>query len=209
MKIDRWNPNPATQPRYTASHPMSDLSSSTGTITALLRQLPNNDEQVVQDIFNHYFEGLSRRAKRLLRDMGGVIVADEEDLAMLVLTAFLKDATAGELGQLRSRHDVWHMLYKRVRLRAINMVRDEGRLRGNEVGESVFRNADGGIEPNGLNQQAGRNIEELSLFHQELLDALSDPIEKEIGNLLLEGKDVNEIASQLEKSPTTVYRKLR
>ena len=77
---------------------MSDSSSFTGTITRLLRQLPTNDEQVVQDVFNFYFQNLARRAKKVLSDLGGVIASDEEDLAMLVMTAFLKDATAGEFG---------------------------------------------------------------------------------------------------------------
>jgi DNA-binding NarL/FixJ family response regulator len=188
---------------------MSDSSSFTGTITRLLRQLPTNDEQVVQEVFNFYFQNLARRAKKLLSDLGGVIASDEEDLAMLVMTSFLKDATAGELGELRSRHDVWRMLSKRVRLRAINMVRDERRNKGKEVGESSFRDANGGIDPTGIDQQVSRNIDDLTQYHQELIEAVTDPTEQQIATLLLEGKDVNDISNQLGKSPATIYRKLK
>jgi len=188
---------------------MSDSSSFTGTITRLLRQLPTKDEQVVQEVFNFYFQDLARRAKKLLSDRGGVIASDEEDLAMLVMTAFLKDATEGELGDIRSRHDVWRMLSKRVRLRASNMVRDERRNKGKEVGESIFRNVDGVWDPNGIDQQIGRNIDDLTHFHQDLIEAVTDPTEQQIATLLLEGKDVNDISNQLGKSPATVYRKLK
>jgi uncharacterized protein YerC len=188
---------------------MSDSSSPTGTITRLLRQLPNQDEQVLQDIFNFYFAGLALRAKSILKGLGGVRIMDEEDLAILVMTAFLKDATAGELVGLRSRHDVWRMLSKRIRLRAINMVRNEKRKKKNEVGESAFRGRDGAWEVNGIHQQAGRSIEDLSLYHDELIKALHDPIERMIAILLLEGKDVPAISEELGRSPATIYRKLR
>jgi DNA-binding CsgD family transcriptional regulator len=188
---------------------MTDSLSHSGSITKLLRQLPSKDEQVVQDVFNFYFSGLVRRAKSLLTSMGGVKTADEEDLAILVITAFLSDATEGELGDLRSRHDVWRMLSKRIRLRAINMVRDERRSKKNEVGESVFIAPNGALAQDGIAQHPGRNIEDLRLFHSELVDMLSDPVEREIAALLLEGKEVIEIVEQLGKSPATVYRKLR
>lgn len=188
---------------------MSDSSSFTGTITRLLRQLPTKDEQVVQEVFNFYFQDLARRAKKVLSDRGGVIVSDEEDLAMLVITAFLRDATEGELGDMRSRHDVWRMLSKRVRQRAINMVRDERRNKKKEVGESIFRNADGAWDPVGIDQQIGRNIDDLTLFHHKLIESVTDPTEQQIATLLLEGKNVNDISQELGKSPATVYRKLK
>ena len=188
---------------------MSDSSSFTGTITRLLRQLPTKDEWVVQEVFNFYFQDLARRARKVLSDRGGVIASDEEDLAMLVMTAFLKDATEGELGDMRSRHDVWRMLSKRVNLRAINMVRDERRNKKNEVGESIFRNANGTWNPTGIDQQIGRNVDDLTQYHRELIGAVTDPTEQQIATLLLEGKDVNDISHQLGKSPATIYRKLK
>jgi DNA-binding NarL/FixJ family response regulator len=164
---------------------------------------------VVQEVFKFYFHNLARRAKKVLSDRGGVIASDEEDLAMIVMTSFLKDATAGELGEIRSRHDVWRMLSKRVAQRASNMVRDERRSKGKEVGESIFRNANGGFNPTGIDQQPGRNIDDLTQYHQELIEAVADPTEQQIATLLLDGKDVNHISDQLGKSPATIYRKLK
>ena len=190
-------------------NPMTDSTSNPGTITNLLQQLQSNDERVVQEVFQFYFYNLAQRAKKLLREMGGVRLSDEEDLAMLVMTAFLKDAAAGELSDLRSRHDVWRMLSKRIRLRAINMVRDEKRKKSLEVGESVFENNHEGQEQRGIQQQPGRNIEDLSSYHNELIETLEDPLERELVSHLLEGKEIAEIAYILGKSPATVYRKLK
>jgi hypothetical protein len=42
-----------------------------------------------------------------------------------------------------------------TRLRAMNLVRDEKRLRRDEVVESVFRDPQGGHDPLGIQNQAG------------------------------------------------------
>lgn len=187
---------------------MSNSSSFSGTITFLLNQLHTKDEQVVQDVFNFYFERLTAKARHHLRNAGGVKISDEEDLAMLVLTSFLKDATAGELGELRSRHDVWRMLAKRTRLRAINLVRDEKRLRQGEVGESIFRDAEGGYDPLGIQHQPGGAGDDIDALHQELLALLSDRLEQQVASLLLDGNDVAQIAELTGKSNATIYRKI-
>jgi DNA-directed RNA polymerase specialized sigma24 family protein len=185
----------------------SDLSS--GTVTKLLKELHTGNELVVQQIFNFYFQRLANRARTLLKDMGGVRISNEEDLASLVMTAFLQDATAGEIGDLRSRHDVWRMLSKRIKLRAINMVRDERRLKRAEVGESAFRNVDGAPDPQGIQQQSDRGSDELIALHRELLEELQDDVEVQIVKALLEGDSVQEIAESVGKSTITIYRKLK
>ncbi|MFN9915640.1 MAG: ECF-type sigma factor, partial [Pirellulaceae bacterium] len=126
----------------------------------------------------------------------------------LVLTAFLQDAPAGELGELRSRHDVWRMLAKRTRLRAINLVRDEKRLRRGQVGESVFRDAQGVCDPLGIQHQPDNASHDVDALHQELLTLLSDPLEHRIATLLLDGKEIPQIAELTEKSTATIYRKI-
>jgi len=188
---------------------MTDSTSVSGSITRLLHQLHTQDEQVVQDVFNYYFQRLAGLARQHLRNLGGVRFSDEEDLAMLVLKAFLQDASSAEIGELRSRHDVWRMLAKRTRFRAINLVRDDGRLRGNEVGESVFRDGEGKYDPLGIQHQPGGSSDDpVDHLYQELLSRLSDPFQQRVASLLLDGQDVPQIAEQTGKAITTIYRKI-
>lgn len=187
---------------------MSLDSSEHGTITQFLRQLSSGNELVVQQVFDFYFRRLAVKAREHLKKLGGTKLADEEDLASLVMSAFLRDVTAGELGELRSRHDVWRMLSKRLRQRAINLVRDDKRLRKQEVGESVFRDSTGAPEPNGLQNQPGRDINGIEMLHSELLSQLTDSIEVQIASLLFEGYSVMEISERTNKSPATIYRKI-
>jgi len=118
---------------------MTDSESMTGSITLLLRKVETGDQKVLQDLFDYYFRGLAARAKKLIDIHGGARVSDEEDLVMMVMTAFLNDLTAGELQGIRDRHDVWRLLYRRIQLRSINLVRDERRSKKQEVGESHLR----------------------------------------------------------------------
>jgi DNA-directed RNA polymerase specialized sigma24 family protein len=185
-----------------------DNSQVVGSITALLKKLPTGNPDVVHEVFHVYFNRLAGLARRLIQERGGARLADEEDLASIVLTAFLRDATAGDLGELRSRHDVWRMLAKRLRLRASNLVRDDYRKKRAEVGESVFRKIDGGWDPNGIAEHAGRNLDDLRHFYDEILAELDCETQREIAKLLLEGLSVDEISVQLKKSPATIYRKI-
>jgi hypothetical protein len=176
----------------------------TGSITLLLRQVETGDQKVLQDLFDYYFRGLAARGRKLIEIHGGARVSDEEDLVVIVMNAFLTDLAAGELQGIRNRHDVWRLLYRRIQLRSINLVRDERRSKKKEVGESHLEGASGSDAPMAMQMQPGRNIEYLERYQEELIEKLKQPAEKEIAQLLFEGKEIPEI-SQL---PATIYRKI-
>jgi hypothetical protein len=180
-----------------------------GTVTKLLKELQTGDELIVQQIFDYYFQRLVNRAKSISKRKG-FRLKDEEDLASVVVTAFLQDATAGEIGELRSRHDVWRMLSKRIKLRTWTEERDAAKRRKKEVGESAFRDFEGALDPQGIQQQPDRRINEIDALHRELLDELRDnKLETQIVEALLNGDTVQEIAESLGKSPNTIYLKLK
>jgi DNA-directed RNA polymerase specialized sigma24 family protein len=187
---------------------MTDSESMTGSITLLLRKVETGDQKVLQDLFDYYFRGLAARAKKLIDIHGGARVSDEEDLVMMVMTAFLNDLTAGELQGIRDRHDVWRLLHRRIQLRSINLVRDERRSKKKEVGESHLEGASGSDAPFAMQMQPGRNIECLLEYQDELIEQLKQPVETRIAQLLFEGRDVSEISQLLGKSPATIYRKI-
>jgi DNA-directed RNA polymerase specialized sigma24 family protein len=187
---------------------MTDSESMTGSITLLLRKVETGDQKVLQDLFDYYFRGLAARAKKLIDIHGGARVSDEEDLVMMVMTAFLNDLTAGELQGIRDRHDVWRLLHRRIQLRSINLVRDERRSKKKEVGESHLEGASGSDAPFAMQMQPGKNIECLLEYQDELIEQLKQPVETQIAQLLFEGRDVSEISQLLGKSPATIYRKI-
>jgi IS30 family transposase len=59
-----------------------------------------------------------------------------------------------------------------------------------------------------MQMQPGRNIEYLERYQEELIEKLKQPAEKEIAQLLFEGKEIPEISQLLGKSPATIYRKI-
>lgn len=187
---------------------MTNSESMAGSITILLRKVETGDQKVLQDLFNYYFRGLAARARKLIEVRGGTRVSDEEDLVMMVMTAFLTDLTTGELQGIRSRHDVWRLLYRRIQLRSINLVRDERRMKKKEVGESHLEVAPGANALPAMQMQPGRNIEDLARYQDELIELLKQPTEKEIAQLLFEGREIPEISLLLGKSPATIYRKI-
>jgi DNA-directed RNA polymerase specialized sigma24 family protein len=187
---------------------VTDSESMTGSITLLLRQVETGDQKVLQDLFDYYFRGLAARGRKLIEIHGGARVSDEEDLVVIVMNAFLTDLAAGELQGIRNRHDVWRLLYRRIQLRSINLVRDERRSKKKEVGESHLEGASGSDAPMAMQMQPGRNIEYLERYQEELIEKLKQPAEKEIAQLLFEGKEIPEISQLLGKSPATIYRKI-
>jgi hypothetical protein len=187
---------------------MDQSEALTGTVTKLLKQLHTGDEVVVQQIFDYYFQRLAERA-RLFLASGNTRVSDEEDLASLVMAAFLSDAKDGEIGELRSRHDVWRMLSTRIKYRAFNLNKKEYRKKTKEQGESVFRAIDGGWDPLGIQHQPDRGADEIEALHRELKEELRNELELKIVECLLDGDSVTEIAHKVDKSPTTIYLKLR
>jgi transposase-like protein len=68
--------------------------------------------------------------------------------------------------------------------------------------------ASGSDAPLAMQMQPGRNIECLVEYQEELIEQLKQPVEKQIAQLLFEGRDVSEISRILGKSPATIYRKI-
>lgn len=187
-----------------------DSSSDAGSVTMLLKQLHQGNPDVLQDIFKIYFVRLSALGRRLLPDKFQR-VSDGEDLAAEVLAAFFESAATGRLPELKSRHDVWRMLARRLQQRAGNELRrrtTQQENSGNVRGESVFHEQFGNPNAAGFSQISDHRIQALHEMHEELLERLKDPLLQQVARWLLEGYTIDEIAAQSERSRATVYRKL-
>jgi hypothetical protein len=141
---------------------------------------------------------------------------DGEDLAQSVLASFFASLESGfrdksgRLIEIRSRHDVWRMLAKRLRQRASNARRDFNSDR--RGGGRIVADGDSQIS-NGLiavRDPAIENFaERVAVLHEQMVNCFSRSGLRQIAELLLQGVRPDDIALELQLSPATVYRKLR
>lgn len=193
-----------------------------GSITILIHQLQRGRRDVMQELFEVYFLRLEALCRSWL-NAGHRRVADEGDLAIEVLTSFLLTVADGELPELRSREDVWRLLAKRLKLRAINHTRDATRERreieSHRIGSArMSPEALSGItgveqlesrEPNPLEQVIqDEELNRLAKLHEKLIGCLLHPKLKQIATLVLEGVSPELIGERVNLSRASVYRKL-
>jgi DNA-directed RNA polymerase specialized sigma24 family protein len=189
---------------------MSDGRSIHGSVTLLLGRLRLGETDVTQDIFDIYFDRLAALGQTLLSHRHRKM-SDGEDLAIEVLSKLFADAPTDHFPELKSRHDFWRMITDRLRKRAATQVTRENRLKrggGQVSGESVFRTHDGCWDPTGIANVADTTANAISLLNDELIGRFQDPILRNIVELLLQGFTAEEISSSIQKSRSTVYRKL-
>lgn len=194
-------------------------SDFTGSITAMLKRLPERDPDVFDRLFRFYLDSLRDLASRRLRNANRR-VRDEEDLAAEVLADFLMQGGDGLLPEMQSREDVLRMLAKRIRQRAINHVRDgkaQKRGGGLVAGESVLGSPDNSGFGGGLASFPDDApapdapliaVEELESVHKRVQQTLKDPQLIRYFELWAEGSGWNQMAEEFQVSRATVFRKL-
>jgi RNA polymerase sigma factor (sigma-70 family) len=140
-------------------------------------------------------------------------VADEEDVAASALATFIRRFQQGQFPSLHDRDGLWPLLVKITERKALNLARDQTRHKrggGKVRGESALQNRDNSTGGGGFDQVAGREpTPELAAAVNEALGRLLDDGLRQIAVLKLEGRTNEEIASRIDRSPTTVERRLR
>ncbi len=192
------------------TQPALDL---TGSVTRLLRQLPNSDPRAVTAIFEVYFNKLAAEGQKLLHPKHLRIV-DGEDLALSVLRHFFDDASNNRLPTFSSRHEVWRMLHARLRNRAANQRRElnaQKRSVTRVIPESDLAAGDRLQSPSLDHLPSSRTDpgDLLRQLHEQLLERLTDPTQSQIAAKLLEGFSTAEIAQELNLSVATILRKIQ
>jgi len=188
--------------------------STDGSFSDWIEGLRGRHETAVARFWNHFYSLLIPLAYHKLRGAPRGI-ADEEDVAASALATFIRRFQQGEFPSLHDRHGLWPLLVKITERKALNLARDQRRLKrggGKVLGEGSLEDRDqssGG----GFDQVAGREpTPELAADMNEalgrLLGMLDDGL-RQIAVLKLEGRTNEEIASRIDRSPTTVERRLR
>lgn len=194
-------------------------SEITGTITRLVRRLPEREPDVSQALFEFLMVKLERLAQARLAT-AQKRVQNEEDLLGEVIGEFLVAGEQGRLPPIQCREDVLKMLSRRLQQRAANIHRYENaeiRGGGEERGDSAlgWGNSDSG--PAGFDNLPGHSpspdsrllrADDLREIYAAIETALGDQSLFRVYTLWATGLTKEEISREIGFSPSSVYRKL-
>jgi len=197
-------------------------SELTGSITRMLRRLPEHDDDVFQKLFQFYFGQLKFLARRQLkRRNANLRVRDDDDLVAEVLTEFLMQGAENELPTLDNREGVLKMLSKRLGQRAVNHVRKDlaqKRGAGLELGESALGEPAEGSGAWGLDNFAGLGpapdaavlqAEDIQALHARVAKILGDPVLMDYFLCWTQGQSWQQMRDTFGVSRPTVFRKIK
>ena len=189
---------------------MQDPKKEPESITLSYEMLRQGNNAAAKQIWTRFFDQLVNVARRELQSSNRR-VADEEDVASIVLASLCSQAEKGQLPDILNRDDLWRMLLVRLRNEVVDHVRGVTRAKrgsGKVRGDSVWEQSSGldgldGLEP--TPQLLMEMEEELHL----LLSKLPNAMMRTLANLKMQGYTNLEIANQLGVSERTIERKLR
>ena len=207
-----------TSPHAQSSNDQPQRSESEiGSVTQLIAEVKDGDQQAAQAIWERYFQRLASLARRKLADSPRA-AADEEDAALSAFGSMLRGVELGRFKRLDDRDDLWQVLVMLTVRKAINQRNRETAERrggGRVRGESVFTapGARGEREREGIAQIVDSLPSPDMLVELEdelrLLFELLDDDQRQMVLWRLEGHTNREIAQRLERTISWVERKFR
>ena len=185
-------------------------------VTQWINDLKDGDEQAAQQLWERYFEALTRLARRKL----GMLprrVADEEDIALSAFDSFYRKASDGKFPKLDDRDDLWKLLFTITERKAYGQIRQETRQKrgsGNLRGESVFQQNRDGEESNWKDAVVDQSptpeyAAEIADQVRSLLTTLDDDSLRTVALMKMEGCTNQEVADTIGCSERSVKRKLQ
>jgi DNA-directed RNA polymerase specialized sigma24 family protein len=186
-----------------------------GSVTRLIDELRDGDDEAARKLWGRYFAALVRLARDRLRT-GPRASADEEDVALSAFDSFFAAAARGRFPRLEDRNDLWRLLLTITDRKAIDLIQRERRQKrggGLVRGEAELAMSEtlGDVGP--LAQVPGRepSPEFAALVAdqcRQLLDALGDESLRQVALAKLEGCTDAEVATRLGCARRTVVRRL-
>lgn len=173
-------------------------------VTEMLVELAEgNVEEASAKLWERYITRLIVTARRKIGSKVKHIV-DEEDVASRAFNAFIRGHVDGRFSKLEDRDDLWRLLSRIVRNKAVDLVRkEEAQKRGGE-NRALELNEMRDAVNNRLN---GNAIELFTLSVRETLEELKCSL-RPVAELRLEGYRNHEIAEKLDISEKSVERKV-
>jgi len=176
----------------------ASASSADNSVTQWITGLKAREAKAADRLWNRYFERLVRLARRKLGSAPRR-AADEEDVAAIVFRNLWQGAEAGRFPELRNRENLWPLLVVLTSRAVRALVRSEKRRSSDEAPEELDHIIAEEPTP-GFAAMMTENVSRLF--------ALLDPVQRQIAQGKLEGRENTEIARQLGCGLRTVERKL-
>lgn len=195
------------------------MAKSPASVSILLEDLKNGNEQVGGEIWQRYMNDLIVLSRRRLNRAPNRRLTDEEDIAVCAFNAFLMGVRAKRFQKLNTRDDLWQVLVMLADRNAIDQIRKQNsqkRGEGKVRGESVFVDQDESASKNTMGISGlvdDQPTPEFAVqFGEEVrarLSKLNSDELNEIVMLRLEGYTNQEIADRFNLSLSTIERKLK
>jgi DNA-directed RNA polymerase specialized sigma24 family protein len=185
--------------------------SSVGSVTQLLEQLKNKDQEGIRKIWDLYSDQLMRLARRKLQ---GTVskVSDEEDVVLSAFESFCQGAEKGNFAQLKDRDDLWHLLVLLTVRKAKDIHEFENRKKRKQPtsGEGAAGNGKKLVDVNEVcdPEPPPDLLAQLVEECQHRLEKLGNMELQSIALWKMEGFTNREIASKLGCVERTVERKI-
>lgn len=189
--------------------------SQSQSVTQLIDQLQFGDSLAAQQIWDRFIERLIGLARRRLQQLPRRAI-DEEDVALSAFNAFFQGVNEQRFERLGNRDDLWQVLAMLTERKAIGVMRHElAKKRGGGIqrGESIF----GGLIAESIGERgiqavpdpSPEIIDGFTAEVRESIEAISDPVARQICLRKLQGLTNPQIAEELGISLRAVERKLQ
>ncbi|MGA2256006.1 MAG: ECF-type sigma factor [Thermoguttaceae bacterium] len=175
----------------------SALSADTS-VTQWIAGLKAGEAKAADRLWYRYFDRLVRLARRKIGSAPRR-AADEEDVAVIVFRNLWQGAEAGRFPELRNRENLWPLLVVLTSRAVHELLRAEKRRSNDDAPEDLNHIIAKEPTPD-FAAMITENL--LRLF------AVLDPVQKQIAQGKLEGRENTEIARQVGCGLRTVERKL-
>lgn len=179
-------------------------------VSVWIERMEGGDDEAARALWERFFKRLIGVARRRLRGMPERVV-DPEDVAASVFESVFMGMQEGRFDRLRDRDDLWRLLAKLTRWKAVDAIRRENaevRGGGEVLGASVLgENAD-------LDVTAGADPtpEDVAMLAERLaacLESLTDPTVRRVAEMRLAGWRNCEIGEELDIPVSSVELKLK
>jgi pSer/pThr/pTyr-binding forkhead associated (FHA) protein len=190
-------------------------SDAGGSVTHWIRELKEGeDDRAQKELSARYYARLVALARSKLAGVPRS-AEDEEDVVLCALNSFFAGADQGKFTLLSDRHDLWRLLTKITRRKAINQRNKacaQKRGSGKVLHESCFsrpgrEEAGDGLAGLANNEPTPDLLAEISEQLRRLMERLPEDL-RDVAVFKLEGYTNQEIAAKIGKVERTVERKL-
>ncbi len=185
-------------------------------VTRWVRLIEDGDEQAATALWQYCFPKLLAYSRRKLPDHLRRIL-DEEDVALSAFKSFCLGAANGALRDVKSRDELWRLLYCITSRKAQGYIRHQTRAKrggGTVAGESIFKSKSQSDGESGMDQVADPSASPAMLAQfandcQKLFEMLEDEMLQTIALLRIEGYSVDEISQRVGCAKRSVERRLQ